>query len=139
MDKKFSLSVTAELDSLVVIRRFVEDTALALQIKAEVISDMLLAVDEAATNIILHGYQGQPGLIILELKLKGDTLIASLRDDAPPFNPTTVPPPDLTLPLERRPLGGMGIHLMRQLMDEMTHHFLPQGGNELILVKKGVL
>ena len=54
-------------------------------------------------------------------------------------SPESVPPPDVTQPLDERPLGGMGIHLMRQLMDEVTHRATPQGGNELTMIKKGVI
>jgi anti-sigma regulatory factor (Ser/Thr protein kinase) len=47
-----------------------------------------------------------------------------------------VPEPDITLPLERRPVGGLGIFLSRKLMDEIRHRALPEGGNEVTLVKR---
>jgi anti-sigma regulatory factor (Ser/Thr protein kinase) len=55
---------------------------------------------------------------------------------APPFDPTRVPDPDLTLPLEERPLGGLGIYLIRQSVDKMVYRAVPEGGNELTLVKR---
>jgi len=131
-----SLRISAELKQLVVIRRFIEETAAAFKADPSAILDILQAVDEAATNIIVHGYRGQPGTIEIEIRREGDSLLVRLRDQATPFDPTAVPPPDLTLPLEKRPLGGMGIYLARQLMDEMTHRVTSQGGNELTLVKK---
>jgi serine/threonine-protein kinase RsbW len=136
---KSSLRMTAKLENLVEIRHFVQKTAAASGVDPDVIPDVLLAVDEAVTNVLVHGYQGQMGMIEIELRRKGDSLVVCLRDQAIPFDPTTVPPPDLTLPLEQRPFGGMGIYLMRQLMDEMTHRITRQGGNELTLVKKGVV
>jgi anti-sigma regulatory factor (Ser/Thr protein kinase) len=136
---KSSLRMAAELDNLAEIRHFVQKTATTFGVDPDIISDVLLAVDEAVTNVLVHGYQGQPGMIELELRRRGDSLVVCLRDQAIPFDPTTVPPPDLTLPLEQRPFGGMGIYLMRQLMDEMTHRITRQGGNELTLVKKGVV
>jgi anti-sigma regulatory factor (Ser/Thr protein kinase) len=78
-------------------------------------------------------------LIDIRLRRSRDSLAAYLRDDAMPFNPATVPEPDLTLPLEQRPVGGLGVHMMRQLMDEMTHRVTSKGGNELTLVKKGIV
>ena len=135
-DTHSSLRISAELKQLVVIRRFIEETATAFKADPSAILDMLQAVDEAATNIIVHGYRGQPGMIEIEVRREGDSLVVRLRDQATPFDPTAVPPPDLTLPLEKRPLGGMGIYLARQLMDEMTHRVTSQGGNELTLVKK---
>jgi serine/threonine-protein kinase RsbW len=136
---KSSLRMAAELDNLAEIRHFVQKTATTFGVDPDIISNVLLAVDEAVTNVLVHGYQGQTGMIEIELRRRGDSLVVCLRDQAIPFDPTTVPPPDLTLPLEQRPFGGMGIYLMRQLTDEMTHRITRQGGNELTLVKKGVV
>jgi anti-sigma regulatory factor (Ser/Thr protein kinase) len=59
-----------------------------------------------------------------------------MRNEAPYFDPNQIPEPDMKLPLEQRPLGGMGIHLIRNILNQMIYRALPQGGNELILVKK---
>ncbi|MBM3133927.1 MAG: ATP-binding protein [Chloroflexi bacterium] len=136
MNTKSSLRLTAELKNLAAIRRFIEETATALGIEPAVIPDLLLAVDEAATNIIVHGYQGQQGPIEIEVECQGDALVIRLRDEAAPFDPTAIPPPDLSLPLEQRSPGGVGIYLMRQCVEQVTHSCTPQGGNELILVKR---
>ena len=138
MYTRSSLRIAAELKNLAEIRRFVRETASALGVDPAMIPDVLLAVDEAASNIVLHGYQGQEGIIEIEVRREGDALVIRLRDEAAPFDPTCVPPPDLTLPLEQRALGGVGIYLIRQVMDEVTHRITPQGGNELTLVKRGV-
>jgi serine/threonine-protein kinase RsbW len=138
MDPNPTLRVAAELQNLGVIRRFVQKTAAALGADRDMIADVNLATDEAATNVIVHGYQEQPGIIEIELSRRGDTLLIFMRDQSAPFDPTSVPPPDVTQPLGERPVGGMGIHLMRQLMDEVTHRITPQGGNELIMAKKGL-
>jgi serine/threonine-protein kinase RsbW len=131
-----SLRVIAELRNLDAIRHFVRDTATTLEVDADAIYDALLAVTEAATNIIVHGYRNKPGIIEIEMSRKGDSLLVRLRDQADPFDPTSVPAPDLTLPLEKRPFGGMGIHVIRQVTDEMIYRAIPKGGNELTLVKK---
>jgi serine/threonine-protein kinase RsbW len=96
-------------------------------------------VNEVATNIIVHGYEDQVGIIEVEIGREGDSMIIRLRDQASPFDPTRVPAPDLSLPLEERPLGGVGVYLTMKLMDEVIHLVPPEGGNELILVKKGIL
>ena len=139
MDAGSTLRIGAELDNLSLIRRFVEDAAIGLGADQEAIPDVLLAVTEAATNVMIHGYQGQPGTIEIEVSQREDSLVVCLRDQAPPFDPTTVPPPDVTLPLEQRQPGGLGIHFMRQFMDELTFRSTPQGGNELTMVKDGVI
>ena len=62
-----------------------------------------------------------------------------LRDQAPLFDPTRVPTPDLTLSLYKRPLGGMGVHVTRQVVDAMRYRVTPEGGNELTLVKQAIV
>jgi serine/threonine-protein kinase RsbW len=129
-------SFAAKLENLVLIRRFVEKTARSLQADQAAIDDVIQAVDEAATNIIIHGYAGKPGMIDVEVKREVDSLIVHLLDQAPQFDPTTVPPPDLTLPLEKRRPGGLGIHLIREYMDQVRYLAMPQVGNKLTMVKK---
>ena len=129
------LRVAAELNNLETIRRFVEDGALALQPDQDAAFDLAQAVDECATNIIEHGYRGRPGSIEVEIDRVDEQLTVVLRDHAPVFDPTSMPPPDLTLPLEKREPGGLGIYLTRQMVDEIQHRALPDGGNELTLVK----
>ncbi len=130
------LRTAAQPAELARIRRFVEQQAADLDVDPDVVPDMVEAVDEAATNIIKHGYRGRPGPMEVEVGVTAGTLVIRLRDHAPAFDPTSVPPPDLTLPLERRPLGGMGVHLARELTDEMRHRSTGDWSNELTLVKR---
>jgi serine/threonine-protein kinase RsbW len=139
MSNLFSIRVAADVEQLAAIRTFVERQAELLGVESPVIYDLVLAANEIATNIVVHGYQGQPGTIEIELRRSGDAIEIRLRDQAPPFDPTRAPAPDLTLPLHKRPFGGMGIHVTRQMMDDIRHRALPQGGNELTLVKRGIV
>jgi serine/threonine-protein kinase RsbW len=129
------LQVTAELINLSVIRHFVEANTLRLTADENTAYALAHAVDECATNIIEHGYRGQPGMIEIEIDRAGDHVTIVLRDHAPPFDPTGVPPPDLTRPLEEREPGGLGIYLTRQMVDQW--HYRPlSDGNELTLIKQ---
>jgi serine/threonine-protein kinase RsbW len=139
LEKGSLLRISAELKNLATIRQFVEETALALRVDSKAIPDIVQAVDEAATNIVVHGYFGQPGDIEIEIRPENNSLVVALRDQARSFDPTTVPPPDLTLPLEERPFGGMGVFLIRHFMDEINYRVPAQGGNELVLVKNAVV
>ncbi len=138
MTPHFSLHVAADLQNLAKVRDFVEKTAVALGVAPGIIPNLQLAVDEAVTNIILHGYRGQAGQVEIVVERKVDDLVISLRDYAPPFDPTRVATPDLTLPLTKRVPGGMGLHLIRQTMDQISYRATEAGGNELTLVKQGV-
>jgi serine/threonine-protein kinase RsbW len=132
------LRIPADLERLADLRRFVEARATTLGVDPDVLPDLLLAVDEAATNSIVHGYGRREGFVEVEVLREGDAVVLRLRDEAAPFDPTTVPPPDLTQPPEQRILEGTGIYLIRQAVDEMTHRTTLQRGNELTLVKRGV-
>lgn len=136
MTTRYSLQTVAELKNLNQIRDFVEIATTALGFEPDLIPNVQLAVDEVATNVILHGYHGQGGNLEVELERAGSDLVVHLRDEAPPFDPTSVPAPDLTLPLAKRPIGGLGIHLVRQAVDEVFHRVTATGGNELTLVKR---
>lgn len=136
MTIRYSLRTNAELKNLSQIRDFVEAAAIGLGFGSDLVSNVQLAVDEAATNVMLHGYRGQGGSLEIELERVDLDLIVRLRDEAPPFDPRTVPSPDLTLPLPKRPIGGLGVHLLRRTMDEIIHQVTPAGGNELTLIKR---
>jgi len=130
------LFVAAQVENLAEIRRFVLEEAAALGAGEETTCDLELAVDEATCNIMCHGYERRGGTIQVSVEREGDRLIVCLRDEAPLFDPTSHPLPDVTLPLEERPLGGLGIYLIRQAVDEMAYRVTAEGGNELTLIKK---
>lgn len=137
MNKNHLLEVPAQLNNLHVVREFVREKAAGFNLSQEVLEDVILAVNEAATNVIVHGYKHGQGTMQIEIRGgETDDCQVCIRDEAPLFDPTTIPTPDLSLPLEKRPFGGMGVHLIRSLMDEMKYNVTIQGNNELILVIK---
>ncbi|MGB0669876.1 MAG: ATP-binding SpoIIE family protein phosphatase [Rhodospirillales bacterium] len=128
------LEVPARPDRLKIIRSVVQGAGRAAGADDDEIQDITLAVDEACQNIIRHAYGGpcdEP--IEIELRQADDRLIIRLHDQAPPIDVTKVKPRDIE---DIRP-GGLGTHLIREVMDEVD--FLsppPQGGNLLRLVKR---
>jgi serine/threonine-protein kinase RsbW len=136
VDEPASLRVAAaDLTDLAAIRAFVRTTATALDASPDAVPDLVLAVDEAVTNIIRHGYGGRTGPIGIEVGRDDGAIVVRVTDEATPFDPTTWPAPDLDVPLERRAAGGLGIHLVRTSVDRLTHRAVADHGNELILVK----
>lgn len=125
----------AHIENLAAIRCFVRMAAEGAGFARESVDAMIQAVDEAATNVIVHGYQGRPGAIEIEIEMDhpAKALVVRLRDDAPAFDPTKVPAPDLTVPLHRRPPGGLGVFLMREFVDRMSYRRTEAGQNELTL------
>lgn len=139
MDKPASLRLIAGLKDLAKIRYFIEQKAASLNVDPTAIYDLDLAVTEMVTNIIVHGYRGKPGQIEIEVGREGDSVVIRLRDQAPVFDPTQVPPPNLDLPPEERRLGGLGIFLTKHFMDRMSHRVTAPEGNELTLVKDNII
>lgn len=125
----------ATLADLAAMRRFLQETADAWGIDEDSAGDMILAVNEAASNSLRHGYGGRPGDIELQADRADGALTVTLRDSAPLFDPTRQPAPDTTLGLERRRLGGMGVHIMRKFTDELRYRVTPTGQNELVFIK----
>ena len=130
-----AITVDADLDRLAEVRSLVREVATSCDAPPACLDDLVQAVDEAATNIVIHGYRRQPGSIDVAAELVGDTIVIELADRAPAFDPTAVPEPDLTVPPMHRTPGGMGIHLIRLATDSLEHRPRPGGGNILTLTR----
>ena len=131
-----TLTFDAVPRNLAAIRRFVRIALAELGARDGDIDDLVQAVDESATNVIVHGYRGGGGPLEVEAARQGRDVVMVLRDRAPRFDPTNLPAPDTSTPfLARRP-GGFGVFLSRELVDEVRHRDAPAGGNELLLIKR---
>ena len=130
-----TLRVPADLGRLAEVRDLVRAAAADAGATSACTSDMVQAVDEATTNAIIHGHAGGAGWVEVAATTRDGKLVVTIADDAPPFDPTSVPDPDLSVhPAARRP-GGMGVLLARMCVDEMTYRPRPGGGNILTLVR----
>lgn len=127
----------AKCTSLVSISLFIEQAAVAAGLDDDATYAIQLAVEEACDNIIEHAYgEALDGDIVCTCQATLEGLEVVLRDHGRPFDPTSVPPPDLASPLEERDVGGLGLHFIRKLTDEF--HFEPDAdtGNLLRLLKR---
>jgi serine/threonine-protein kinase RsbW len=129
------LRIDADIGRLAEIRRFIREQAATADAPVECLDDLVQAVDEAATNVIKHGYRGGPGWLEVDVAVEDDRFVVTLEDAAPPFDPTTVPAPDLAVPPLARKPGGMGVHLIRAATDAVSYRPRPGGGNILTLVR----
>ncbi len=127
----------AHLESLPAFRELID---IACQdegnVAREVRDDIRLAVTEACQNIITHGYAGMdPGSIILSLTFDPRRVVIRITDFGHSFEPIEAPPPDVEAGLEDRPMGGFGLYLIHQTMDEVSYE-VTEDGNCLTLVKR---
>ena len=94
------------------------------------------AVDEASTNVVKHAYKGKGGFFEISCELQGHEIVITIRDRGKPFDPNSVPLPDVNADLENRRVGGLGIYMMKKMMDEVKYSFDVKQGNRLEMRKK---
>lgn len=133
---KDKLVVTNDTKYLIVVRDFISRMIKQSRVTREDENKIILAVDEAVTNIIEHGYEpGIEGLIEIEIDCEETQLKVVIRDSGRVFNPEAVPNPDMGKHMKMGRKKGLGIFLMRQIMDEVRYRFKDGVKNELTLVK----
>jgi len=132
-----TLTFPGRFDRLAAISEFVTHAAEVAGLDARAIYAVQVAVDEACCNIIEYAYGGEGrGDIECTCRINDGSLAVILRDHGRPFDPTSVPEPDLHASLEDRNGGGLGLYFMRQLMDKVHFEFTPDSGNVLTMVKR---
>jgi serine/threonine-protein kinase RsbW len=128
-----SLRLDVDLARLADVRAFVRATVIRMGADERAVGDIVLSVDEWVTNVVRHGYRGGHGPLEVDVDEEGSDIVVHVRDGAPVFDPATAPPFDPETPLHLRRPGGMGIHLMYDLMRSVEHRPLPGGGNEVTM------
>ena len=97
---------------------------------------VLLAIEELVINCIDYGYDDDKvHTIAIDLSIEDETLTVTFIDDGHPFDPLRAPSPDLSLEAQDRPVGGLGIHLLRQLSDDVSYR-RQDGTNRFTLTKR---
>ncbi len=135
MSAKWAMQFKPTLDELSRVAELVENFGRQEAWEPELIFQMQLVVEEVGTNIVEHG--GDSRVHSMEIMLASDAraIVLDIMDDGHPFNPLQdASRPDVSLALEDRPLGGLGLHLIQTLMDDKNYR-REQGRNHLTLVK----
>lgn len=109
---------------------YVTDLAGEVGFAAEKLSRLNLAVEEWATNVCRHAYRGEGGTLSVAVRRDDKALVVELGDEGRPFDPTTAKEPDVSLPLEARTPGGLGLMLMRRMVDEV--HYRREGNRNIV-------
>jgi serine/threonine-protein kinase RsbW len=96
------------------------------------------AIEETVTNCIKYGYDdSNDHTVDIVVSVDEGALRVEVIDDGRAFNPLEVPEPDMSLAMENKPIGGLGIHMLRELADEIRYE-RPDGTNRLVLTKRNV-
>jgi serine/threonine-protein kinase RsbW len=136
-DKASELRVKSKTENLSLIRDYVSEKALEAGLPVSTVEKIMLAVDEACTNIIKHAYKSSPeGAIILNVNYDDKKFTITIIDYGKSFNPDSVPLPDLQKYYREHKVGGLGIYLMKSLMDDVKYTSIPGKYNQVCLSKR---
>ncbi len=120
--KKIDLSLKSDRSEIRKLADFFDELASHSDIQRKILNHLNLAIDELITNTIFYGYKDQPDKNIeVRVLRRGDSLEVELTDEAAPFDPLAAPEPDLESALDDRPIGGLGIHFVRTLIDQVSY------------------
>ena len=137
IEKKFTLKFPSSTENLALVREFVTGIGKQSQMNTADISKLELAVDEACANVIEHAYGHDISKeVIIRATFDDSEVRVSVVDTGRGFGPTKVDPPTLEQLISQRKSGGLGIRLIKSLMDEVSYEIVPGQKNELHMSKK---
>ena len=135
MDQSFEITIGSDIAEIPAILALLEAAMHAHGFKIDDILDTQLAVEEVITNIIVHGYKKAGGEIIISFRINPSNLEVRIMDSSPRFDPLSIPNPKLDGAIEERKIGGLGVHLVREVMDKVVYQY-ENGKNILVLIKQ---
>jgi serine/threonine-protein kinase RsbW len=129
-------AVPAEAAQLAVLAHFLQQYWSAANLPASGLAPFELALEEVFVNVATHGSQrGAVPRVNVTLRLHGEELTLTVEDDGVAFDPLSLPDPDVAAPVANRPVGGLGIFLVRQLMDSVRYERIA-AGNRLTMTRR---
>ena len=131
-----SITLANDIAEISKLATFIEEVGEAFELTPDVIFNLNLVIEEAVVNVINYAYpKEEHQSIYLSANLHEDSIVFVLTDTGKEFDPTQAPEADITLSAEERPIGGLGIFLIRQIMNEVKYERI-EGKNVLTLEKK---
>lgn len=132
-----SLVITSETSYLEIVGDFIRKTAIAAGFDERTARNIELAIDEIASNSIVHGYDNKPfGILKIASNRIDNGIIIILEEKGKLFNPTETTDPDLNVPLAERNIGGLGLYIVRKIADELYFQELPDMTKRFTFVKR---
>lgn len=137
MSLEKEIKIINDLDEIPRLAEFIEELCSEVNLSDELTMNINLALEEAVANIIMYAYPTEEiHEILLKVTYLSEQLIFLLTDKGLSFDPTQVPDADITLPIEERTIGGLGIFLIRSIMNEVSYQRL--GEENMLIMKKNI-
>jgi anti-sigma regulatory factor (Ser/Thr protein kinase) len=128
-------AVRSDAANLPALMIFLQDFWRSAELPPALAPTFELALEEVFLNVVQHGSPaGTEPQIDVALAVAGADLVMTVEDNGPPFDPLSLPAPDVTAGLAERPVGGLGVFLVRQMMDDVTYHRV-DSRNQLRMLK----
>lgn len=130
------ITVPAMLGELYRVQEFVEEQLLAHSTSPKSVIQIAIAVEEIYVNIANYAYIPEVGEATIRIQVGGDPLLVMIQffDNGKPFNPLSLEYPNIHSTAEERALGGLGILMVKESMDEMDYCY--EDGNNILTIKK---
>ena len=129
-------AVPADAAQLTVLNQFLRDFGSSAALDAAQVQTFELALEEIFMNIVVHGARpGSTPLVEVSLDRAAECITMTVEDDGPQFDPLALPPPDVDAGLAERPVGGLGVFLVRNMMDTISYARI-EGRNQLRMSKR---
>ena len=136
-ERKFLMQVPSSTENLAMIRQFLDGIGQQAGISEGEVAKIVLAVDEACSNVIEHAYQRDAAQeVVIHVRFDDDALKVTISDTGLGFDPTKIEPQELEELIAKRKKGGLGLRLIRTLMDEVHYDMEPGKKNQIQMLKK---
>lgn len=127
--------IEAKIENLYPLLDSIDQTIRSYSVDEELLATLHICIEEVFVNVVSYAYGEQVGLVEVETEVNDGWLSITFRDEGIPYNPLEREDPDLDLALEERPIGGLGIYMIRNMMDSVQYEY-KEGRNNLCIRKE---
>ena len=126
----------ADIEKLSDVNKFINEYLKRVSCPNKACMHIETSVEEIFVNIAHYAYDRKGGKVIVNVDAKPDLVTITFIDSGLPYNPLEKPDPDITLPADKRKIGGLGIYMTKKLMDDITYEY--KNGNNVLTMKKNI-
>ena len=131
-----SITLPNDIATISQLSEFVETVCEEKGLDMALTMNLNLALEEAVVNVMSYAYPDSQGDVKVDIKIDDQKVVSILTDSGIPFDPTQKGDVDTTLPAEERPIGGLGIHLVKQIMDKVSYQYV--GNQNILTLEKNI-
>jgi anti-sigma regulatory factor (Ser/Thr protein kinase) len=131
-----SITLPNDIATISQLSEFVETVCEEKGLDMALTMNLNLALEEAVVNVMSYAYPDSQGDVKVDIMIDDQKVVSTLTDSGIPFDPTQKGDVDTTLPAEERPIGGLGIHLVKQIMDKVSYQYV--GNQNILTLEKNI-